>query len=424
MSTHTSVIQEQRWWSQTSKFSGLNGTFLGFINELKKELEHNLRKQKEKTRNWVICSRALKYVTIIHNFSLSTKKDLDENPNLKKMRQCIDHVPLPKVAASQSVVVPIDGIDVEISSDVELEPPAGTTAIGFPKGWLKTESAREVSTYLKNVIESAVTGPALDTIKHMGMARDRNGFDTLERLAFTYGRDAGQVVNLPHNFVWGQGDLAVDWTNYKQMLDTCEYIQIHPTNESAMVSCALMGFEQYNNSYRILDNIRTRVGERPNWKQFKEAVDTFLGDIYRRQFETAMLKNTDNIQAMTASSVFAQTTPQINYVHSQFRGKQMKYNKEKKGKGKGRGNKQPKQPEQNKPTEQQSDVNMKSNKCAWCDMTNHASHECKSYGKGKWEGKQCNRCKGYGHPPSLCPSPGKKKYRAAMIAETGGTSAN
>ena len=429
MSTHTSTIQEQRWWSQTSKFSGLNGTFLGFITELKKELEHNLRKQKEKSRNWVICNRALKYITIIHNFSLSTKKDLDTNKNLINMRRVIDHLPLPRVAPSESVTVNIDGEDVEINSDVELEPAEGENAIGFPKGWLKTESAREVSTYLKNVIESAVTGPALDTIKHMGMSRDRNGFETLERLAFTYGRDAGQVVNLPHNFVWGQGDLAVDWTNYKQMLDTCEYVQLHPTNESAMVTCALMGFENYNNSYRILDNVRTQVGERPTWSKFKDAVDKFLGDIYRRQFETAMIKNTDNIQAMTASSVFVQTNPQINYVNSQFRGKQMKNNREKKGKGKGKGRgdkqpKQPKQPEQYKPMKQTTDVEMKMNKCAWCDMTNHASHECKTYGKGKWDGKQCNKCKGYNHPPALCPSPGKKKFKAAMIAEAGGSSSH
>ena len=427
MSTHTSIVQEQRWWSQSSKFSGLNGTFLGFITELKKELEHNCRKQKDKTRNWVICNRALRYVTIIHNFSLSTKKDLEEHPNLMKMRRVIDHIPLPSVLRSNPVTVQIDGHDVEINSDVELEPAEGQNSIGFPKGWLKTESAREVSTYLKNIIESAVTGPALDTIKHMGMSRDRNGFDTLTRLAVTYGRDAGQVVNLPHNFVWGLGDLAVDWTNYKQMLDTCEYIQLHPTNESAMVTCALMGFENYNNSYRILDNVRTQVGERPNWIQFKEAVDKFLGDIYRRQFEQAMIKNTDNIQAMTASSVFAQTTPQINYVNSQFRGKQWKNNSENnrnkgKGKGKGRGNRQPKQPGQYKPTEQSTDVKMQMNKCAWCDYTNHSSHECKTFGKGKWDGKQCNKCKGYNHPPAICPSPGKKKYRAAMIAETGGTS--
>ena len=332
------------------------------------------------------------------------------------MRRVIDHLPLPRVTPSDPVVVEIDGQDVEINSDVELEPAEGQSAIGFPKGWLKSESAREISTYLKNVIESAVTGPALDTIKHMGMSRDRNGFETLERLAFTYGRDAGQVVNLPHNFVWGQGDLAVDWTNYKQMLDTCEYVQLHPTNESAMVTCALMGLGNYNNSYRILDNVRTQVGERPTWSKFKDAVDNFLGDIYRRQFETAMIKNTDNIQAMTASSVFVQTNPQINYVNSQLRGKQMKNNREKKGKGKGKGRgdkqpKQPKQPEQYKPMKQTTDVEMKMNKCAWCDMTNHASHECKTYGKGKWDGKQCNKCKGYNHPPALCPSPGKKNLK-------------
>ena len=195
MATHTSTTQEQRWWTQAGKFSGLNGTFTGFITELRKEIEYNLGKKKENTRAWVVINRALKYVIIINNWMLSSKTQLDNNVQLQKMRKAIEHCPLP--AAAPSATVFIDG--EEISSDVELSPSPDERPTGFPKGWLPTPQGREVSNYLKNIIESSVTGPALDTIKHMGMSRDRNGFDTLERLAVTYGRDAAHVTKLPNN---------------------------------------------------------------------------------------------------------------------------------------------------------------------------------------------------------------------------------
>ena len=280
MATHTSPTQEQRWWSQTGKFSGLNGTFTGFITELRKEIEFNLGKKKENTRGWVVINRALKYVTIISHWTLSSKQQLDSCVPLQKMRKAIEHCPLP--AAAPSVVVQVNGED--ISSDVELNPTEQERPAGFPKGWLPTQQGREVSNYLKNIIESSVTGPALETIKHMGMSRDRNGFDTLERLAVTYGRDAAHVTNLPNNFVWGNGELSVGWASYKHMLESCEYIILHPKNEPLMVQCALNGFENYQGSYRILGNIRSTLGENPRWASFRDHCDSFLGDIYRQEF--------------------------------------------------------------------------------------------------------------------------------------------
>ena len=61
-------------------------------------------------------------------------------------------------------------------------------------------------------------------------------------------------------------------------------------------------------------------------------------------------------------------------------------------------------------------MDIKQKKCAWCGETKHATHECTNFGKGKWAGKQCNKCKGYNHPPAVCPNPGTKKLNAALVA--------
>ena len=67
--------------------------------------------------------------------------------------------------------------------------------------------------FIKNVIESSLVGAALEVVKNLGMPRDRTGFNTVERLAKVYGRDAGMINCLPANFVWGDGSLVSDWTS-------------------------------------------------------------------------------------------------------------------------------------------------------------------------------------------------------------------
>ena len=81
----------------------------------------------------------------------------------------------------------------------------------------------------------------------------------------------------------------------------------------------------------------------------------------------------------------------------------------KKGKGKGKNNDK-KSTENNKPNSQQKSqqtntAKQEPRKCYWCGMTNHRHFECRTRGNGKWEKKQCNRCKGYGHPPEVCSTP-------------------
>ena len=71
--THTNVAQEQRFWSHSEKYDGLHGSFLLYVVELRKEMTFQQSKLNEKTRQFKVVGRAIKYLTIIHNNQLSSK---------------------------------------------------------------------------------------------------------------------------------------------------------------------------------------------------------------------------------------------------------------------------------------------------------------------------------------------------------------
>ena len=180
-----------------------------------------------------------------------------------------------------------------------------------------------------------------------------------------------------------------------------------------MVSCATEGFGNYNNSNRILDYIRTSCGEKAPWADFKKYVDKFLGDLHRSQFTKAIMHNDNGLAAMTTAAVLNPEDPEyINYVQNQFKPKG------KKGKGKGKNQKSKGKNNQqfsNPPNSKgkgggKNNNNNNTKKCAWCG-SNHHSHQCKTHGDGKWDTKQCNRCKGFGHPQAACITPMKKKEK-------------
>ena len=248
----------------------------------------------------------------------------------------------------------------------------------------------------------------METISSIGTTRDRTGFETVERLADVYGRNAALIASIPQDFVWGNNSLVFDWNNYKHQIDTTEYVRLHPQNEPLVVHYATKGMKNYSNSYRLLDHIRVSIGEMPTWDEYKATVNKFLGDVHRSHFVDNVYSNHNGLQAMTAASVIETNNPEelsINYVANQFRGHKQKG----KGKGKKEGNSD-KSNQTMKPNPTSYDNQKKKGKksCAWCGENSHQTDKCETFGHGKWDNKQCNRCKGYGHPQEMCVTPIKK----------------
>ena len=430
--THTSTVQEQRFWVQPGKFSGMNGNFSAFLWELLKELHYIRNKTNEKSRHFQVVERAEKYIQIIYNNDLTTIEKMKSNKELLKFRLILQEVPLKSYKKRNPVPVQRDefgnpfqqgelgyhichadenGIPIidewVVDSDMEISAPQGDAGAAYPKGWCKSTAEREVSEFLKNTIEGALQGPALEVVNAMGMPRDRTGFQILERLCEVYGRKAAHITQIPITFQWGHNPLVDDWTTYKHLLDSVEYSRIHPTNVSLMVDCAMRGFEVYDNYHRIHDHVRVTAGLDPDWETFKEAVDKFCGDPHRQQFDRAIYTNENGLQSMAISGIAEQSEVEyVNAIKAQFPAKR-KF----KGKGKGQYNKKPtyQKPPQYSENEMYYQFS-KSDKCAWCGEKSHKHWQCKTLGNGKWDDKICNKCGGKKHPPELCATP-TKQYR-------------
>lgn len=432
MATHTSEIQEQRFWSQPLKFNGLNGNFIAFMGELRKELNYQATKQKEGSRQNAIIERCARYITVICNHKLASSEEIEKNKAVQQQRLIIKHCPLPakRNKPINKIKVPVKNdngiiVEVEIWSDMELEP-ASERGSGFPQGWLDTDSEREVSEYLKNIIESSLYGPALTVVTSMGLPRDRTGFSVIDRLANVYGRNSAMISMLPHSFDWtAYNDLEIAWQAYETLLDSNQYLELHPNQESIMGFIALQGFSNFDYSYRVIDHIRSKLGDNPSWSLFKEAMSQFLGDTQRNQFQQSFYRNDNGLQAMTAAGVL-EDCPQINAVRSQFQNKNLR-------KGKGKENQKSQSSDNNNQNKNQnsgnnqnqnqnSGNNQKSKsksktagkkskytpgktKCTWCASVEHRDSECKTKGNGKWDKKPCFGCGGVAHPIQLCPNP-------------------
>ena len=407
---HSSVAQANRYWSLGEKYTGHNGHFLTYLNELIKEVEFQMNNKKENSRSYEIRKRTFTYLSLIQKNKLSSAAKIRDNEEMKLVRAQIKQIPLPGNTGEQTTINVLEGEQLVPRQVIPFN-----FQTNFSQG-LENTHEHEVSHYLKLVIDAGCAGQAAEVIQSMGTYNDRTGFATIERLADVFGREAGHLTLLPTTFEWGTKNLCLDWSNFKLLIQTHDYLSLHPGCEKLVVESAKVGFESYNDSHRVLDYVRTQLGDNPSWQNFIEKVDKFLGDTFRDQFERALTSNQIGTGALNTFTVTQKTEDidQINKVGYGFdflpkKSKGTPNNNPKgKGKGKKNVNDQGKSSKQ-QPKAKQEAVEKKTKACAWCQSREHATFQCKTYGDGKWDKKSCNRCKGTGHPQEACANPPKAK---------------
>ena len=79
-------------------------------------------------------------------------------------------------------------------------------------------------------------------------------------------------------------------------------------------------------------------------------------------------------------------------------------NPNKKSQGKGKGTEKPAPSKKSEKTGKEIAKKPAGEPCAWCSSESHKTFQCVKRGDGKWENKQCNICKGFGHPRKACPN--------------------
>ena len=119
------------------------------------------------------------------------------------------------------------------------------------------------------------------------------GLELLARLIEVYGRKPLQTATIPYTFDWSANKINVCWHHYKIKLQEDNFFITHPSLTSTAIAYAKKGFEQHDIGPRLLDYIRTELGDGHDftWDEFCDKVERFLGDPYRRAFTNATLFN-------------------------------------------------------------------------------------------------------------------------------------
>ena len=95
--SHANSAQANRYWSLGEKYTGLNGSFITYLNELVKEVEFQLGQKKENTRAFEIRHRALAYLSLIQRLKLASGEAIRKHDEMIVIRYMIRHHPLPEI---------------------------------------------------------------------------------------------------------------------------------------------------------------------------------------------------------------------------------------------------------------------------------------------------------------------------------------
>ena len=183
------------------------------------------------------------------------------------------------------------------------------------ENWEPCLPLRRVGEYIQNLLEASLAGQPLEVIQITNHERCRNGFVSLCRLADVYGRGLEQDAMGPTNFRWGISKLHKDWAQYKIMIEGSGYLRQYEGFDPIVCGSARRGFTKYNDHKRLTDWLRTVVDEHnPQWDPFKNAVDKFLGDIHRTEYNEAAINNHNGLMAMDTSAVLDMTPLKVHNV--------------------------------------------------------------------------------------------------------------
>ena len=493
-----------RFWHHDDKWDATRGTFMFYIGRLRHESEQQYQQHKEKSAISKIKERAAKFFTIMYNRRLNSGSAFKNDPDVQRLMKNIKtKYERSKIAARTTpgtYTAPVSGANQPASSSanppfakakskakaksssnqfqeledddhdgfssdsneeesgsdismrsipIENRDDSGTDIdnVNTGRNWEPCLPLRRIGEYIQNLLEASLTGQPLEVIQITHHERCRNGFVSLARLADVYGRGMEQDAMGPASFKWGSANLHKDWADYKILIEGSRYLAQYKGFDPIVCGAARRGFQRYNDHKRVLDHLRIATDENnPDWKTFRKAVDRFLGDSHRHEYNEAAIVNANGLMAMDTSAVMERAplkvaqvkryvpfsplkTPETVSNHQNQDGGKSKKKGSGKGKGGGKGsggknnggknnnsgtpakgkadnnnNKQKKKTDNNN-NKKNDKSNEKKKACAWCYKDDHKSHNCKDLvAKAKWKPHKCKKCQGTGHPPAVCPS--------------------
>ena len=350
-----------RFWHHGDKWDATRGTFMFYIGRLRHEAEQQHQAHKEKSAVSKLKERAAKFFTIMYNRRLNSgaafRNDPDvkrimknirikynrskRNRNINKIQSATDSgTDQPSSSNSNpwqttvrpkaKLIAPAIQYD-EHTSDIETEDlvsdnfpedsdsdasmksipievrnDSGTDIDNVDTGrnWEPCLPLRRIGEYIQNLLEASLAGQPLEVIQITHHERCRNGFVSLCRHADVYGRGMEQDALGPTTFKWGTSNLHKDWADYKILIEGSRFLAQYKGFDPIVCGSARRGFQRYNDHKRLLDHLNVHTDEnKPHWKTFRKAVDKFLGDSHRREYNEAAIANANGLMAMDTSAV-------------------------------------------------------------------------------------------------------------------------
>ena len=151
----------------------------------------------------------------------------------------------------------------------------------------------EISIFIEKLIKSSVSGEASQALEHFLRENIPNGFDMIRRLLEVFGRTPEHTALIPYFFKWTFDTLYESWIEYKKCLSREQFFLEHPTLTLTAIQQAKFGFLNYEDGDRLTEYLRVQLGDSCDytWEQFENKVNTFLGDVHKRSFDTAFYNN-------------------------------------------------------------------------------------------------------------------------------------
>ena len=75
-------FQMARYWPRSEEFTGLNGTWLGYDNELIKEIKYQLENTREGTMIYKVRERAMIMLQLVYNMRIQDRGTFAKNERL------------------------------------------------------------------------------------------------------------------------------------------------------------------------------------------------------------------------------------------------------------------------------------------------------------------------------------------------------
>ena len=260
-------------WKPIYKWSGTNSTWLEYLENATNEIKRHMRQNKKTKEKEIVRERGYNILKTILVRRYESPVQIDASSVLARLYDSISkgtrdgiHPPPPEMEPeSRPSMISLDSTSTDIALLDEED-----------YGCIKDYNLRRVGNWLQTFFEQSTEGIAYKiTTKFNG--HNRNGFETLKRLAESFGAPKSQDCVIKFN--WGSGSFNAEWFEYQRIVSISRICEIDSKHEKLCIAIARRGIKRYrfssDFSRALINNFGTTNPE-CTWTEFQNFVNEFI----------------------------------------------------------------------------------------------------------------------------------------------------